>query len=537
MGEVVDDATEETRENTSSSIRSGLLEVSNELEESEEIEENEKDANKDDDRKEGHPVIDYPESIYSGTWERIMFAGIVAFAANISTLSIPIYFPALTTLANAFHTSVERINVTATVYSIFQGISPVFWATISDSSGRRPVYFVCCIIAICANVGLALSPNYAALLCLRCLQAFGAASTVALYGGVVGDFTTRRDRGGLMGICTGLSQVGNCIGPIIGGLLIYRWDWPSIFWFLAALSGFILVLMFLLLPESNRRFCGTGSRVPRTLAHRSPYIWVRHRLKGVPYYPSEPEYEQQWCLPPAHIDWRRFWYLIKQPDTILVLVPVAMHYTTWYMVLTAQSTQLIRFYEGFDELKAGFTYVASGVGSILASFGTGKFLQWNYKRSMDKFRAECQYKGILYDASQFNIYQARLSMSFYASLLLIVTTIIFGWTLEYRISFYVPVIMTFFIALSASAFLNIASTLLVDLFPSDSAASQSCNNLARCLLCAVGLAAVDRMMSGMGVGGCFTLMAGFCALTLICIYSEMRWGSRIAARRNANSQN
>lgn len=475
--------------------------------------------------------VEYPDSIYTGSWERILFAAIVAFASNTSTMSIPIYFPALNVLASAFHTSVERINVTATVYSIFQGISPVFWATISDSMGRRPVYFGCCIIAICANVGLALSPNYAALFCLRCLQAFGAASTVSLYGGVIGDFTTRRDRGGLMGICTGLSQVGNCIGPLIGGVLIYRWDWPSIFWFLASLSGLVLALIFLFLPETNRRVCGTGSRVPESYIHRSPYAYFRHKLTGVPYYPSQEEYQKQWKLAPARIDWLRFWYIIKQPDTILVLLPAAMHYTTWYMVLTAQSTQLMRYYDGFNAQKVGFTYLGSGVGTISASFGTGRFMQWNYKRNFAKFSKQCELQGVECHSSNFNIYRARLSISFFASLLLVVATIVFGWTLEYHISFYVPIVMTFFIAFSATVFLNVTSTLLVDLFPGDGAASQSCNNLARCLLCAAGLAAVDRMMNKMGTGGCFTLMAGFCGLTLFCVYFEMEHGSRLAARR------
>jgi hypothetical protein len=39
-----------------------------------------------------------------------------------SPLTANIYFPAIQTIANAFHTSVELINVTVTVYMVLQGI-------------------------------------------------------------------------------------------------------------------------------------------------------------------------------------------------------------------------------------------------------------------------------------------------------------------------------------------------------------------------------------------------------------------------------
>lgn len=39
-----------------------------------------------------------------------------------SPLTANIYFPAIQTLSNAFHTSVELINITVTVYMILQGI-------------------------------------------------------------------------------------------------------------------------------------------------------------------------------------------------------------------------------------------------------------------------------------------------------------------------------------------------------------------------------------------------------------------------------
>ena len=58
-------------------------------------------------------------------------------------------------------------------------------------------------------VGLAQTPtsDYWLLLFLRCFQAFGSASTIALGAGVVGDISTRAERGGFFGVSTMGSMV------------------------------------------------------------------------------------------------------------------------------------------------------------------------------------------------------------------------------------------------------------------------------------------------------------------------------------------
>ena len=103
-------------------------------------------------------------------------------------------------MATAFHKSTELINLSITGYMVFQGIcqlsialysrrylsfdsiAPMFWGTIGDKVGRRPV-FIACLVTLCLScVGLALMPTnaYWLLVLLRCLQAAGSASTIAL---------------------------------------------------------------------------------------------------------------------------------------------------------------------------------------------------------------------------------------------------------------------------------------------------------------------------------------------------------------------
>lgn len=78
------------------------------------------------------------------------------------------------------NTTASLINLTVTCYMVFQGISPTLWGSLSDSWGRRPIYLSTLIVYIGTCVGCAFAPNFASLLVLRMLQAFGSSSVIAL---------------------------------------------------------------------------------------------------------------------------------------------------------------------------------------------------------------------------------------------------------------------------------------------------------------------------------------------------------------------
>ena len=94
------------------------------------------------------------------------------------------------------------------------------WGTISDYFGRRPTTAACLLVLSLSCVGLALVPTsaYWLLMVLRCLQAAGSASTIAIGNiyqflkpflfsilmsagaGVVGDISSRAERAGFYGL-------------------------------------------------------------------------------------------------------------------------------------------------------------------------------------------------------------------------------------------------------------------------------------------------------------------------------------------------
>lgn len=106
----------------------------------------------------------------------------------------------------------------------------MLWGTMADKLGRRPVFIACLLVLSIACVGLALVPTdaYWLLVLLRCLQAAGPGSTIALGAGVISDIAEPFERGGFFGLLS--------LGPMVCTVLLYesymdsfyyRWDRKS----------------------------------------------------------------------------------------------------------------------------------------------------------------------------------------------------------------------------------------------------------------------------------------------------------------------
>jgi MFS family permease len=75
-----------------------------------------------------------------------------------------IYFPTLNPLKIELHVSSTVINLTLTLFMIFQGLAPTFVGDLADMDGRLPAYIITFIIYIGTNIGQALQKNYIVLI-------------------------------------------------------------------------------------------------------------------------------------------------------------------------------------------------------------------------------------------------------------------------------------------------------------------------------------------------------------------------------------
>ncbi|KAI0971083.1 major facilitator superfamily domain-containing protein [Xylaria arbuscula] len=443
---------------------------------------------------------------------------ITSTAATFSGFASNIYFPALSTIAHDFNVSLELINLTVTSYLILQGIAPSFWGPLSDVKGRRITYCFTFLVFLGACVGLAESRNYATLIVLRGLQSAGSASTIAIGAAVIGDITTREERGGFMGVFQAGLLAPVAIGPVIGGALTIL-GWRAIFWFLTIYSAVFLILLILFLPETLRSVVSNGSVHPSSLITRFP-LTIYQKTTKINFSPQAAHVAKT-----TRIDLGGPFRILFSKQAAPIIVFLGIYYAVWQMTITAMST-LFKSNYGLTETQIGLTYIANGAGSIIGTLITGKILDADYRRVKERHQSQASQDNV--DDAAFPIEKARLRLVPIFAGLQCASVLVFGWTTQYshRVHIAVPIITTFFTGWALVSTQSVIMTYLVDIFPDQKAAASASMNLARCLLAAGGTSIVMPLINAVGVGWTFTITVGALLVALVGLGIQWYFGKK-----------
>ncbi|KAJ6000007.1 hypothetical protein N7481_000416 [Penicillium waksmanii] len=480
-----------------------------------------------------------PYSIFDKRQKWLVVA-LVSTAATFSGFASNIYFPALPTIADDLNVSLELVNLTVTSYLIFQGIAPSLWGPVSDVRGRRIAYICTFIVFIGACIGLAETKNYATLIVLRCLQSTGSASTIAIGSGVIGDITTRAERGGFMGIFQAGLLAPVAIGPVIGGALAGSMGWRSVFWFLMIYAAVFLLVLIFVLPETLRSIVANGSVSSSNPMTRFP-LQTYQKLSKVETDPNTPPPQ---LAARKNVDiFGPFRILISKQAAPIILF-LAIYYAVWQMSITAMSS-LFKDRYGLTEIQIGLTFIANGVGSIIGTLITGKILNLDYGRVKGSFEArvstdvedESAVSQTKSNQEDFPLEKARLRLVPFFSLLQCLSLLLFGWTIQlpHSVHIAVPIVSTFITGWTAVSMQSVIMTYLVDIYHDKSAGASASLNLARCLFAAGGTSFVMPLINAVGVGLTFTICVIVQVVALIG--PLLQWKFAAGWRKKAEAQN
>ena len=484
--------------------------------------------------------------------ERLTLALFLSLIGFCSAMSMPIYWTALPQLEEAFHITEERINFTVTAYLCFQAVAPLFISSISDVYGRRPVILICILGGVVTNVGLAVSRTYWLIIFLRCVLASFLAPLISITSACVGDFTTRRNRGGLTALTSGFTLIGQGIAPFLGAVMATAWKWPAIFWFSAALQGLILTIAFLMVPETHRAFVGNLSVIPKNPIHRAPILmFFKDRLVKFDETLVEKNLKQ-------YAPWKPL-LLISRIQVFYILLPSSILFAIWTISQTSMTVHLSKYYH-YSTLDIGLCFFAPGIATVTGTLLSGKLLDKLYKKKKELYNQK--YAAILENYNKelldyhhhhhrhhhhensnkdsnedkfeelemqeippFNILYVRLYYIPYAAIIVCLATIVFGWCLQHVIKIPVILVMSFLITFFCMFPLNITATVLVDMFPEISGGATALNNLFRCGMSAIFVSCLDKMEVSMSLGGTYTFMGGIgllfsCLIGLLILKSD-----------------
>ncbi|KAE8412354.1 major facilitator superfamily domain-containing protein [Aspergillus pseudocaelatus] len=446
---------------------------------------------------------------------------IASFSGIISPISASIYYPALPTLAKDMNVSISLINLTIMTYLILQGISPSFTGSFSDVYGRRLAYMFCYTTYIGANIGLALQSDYAALMVLRCVQAAGSSGTIAIGSAVVADISTRAERGKYIAYATMGTTLGPALGPVIGGLLDHFLGWRWIFWFLVILGGFNFALILVTYPETCRAVVGNGS-VPPAKWNRPLWAMLREALglqsheveKKIDYETLEKSRSRPNPLTSVRI--------ALEKEGGLILIYGALLYAGYMIILSTLTSQLESEY-GFNSIQVGLCYLPLGIGSLTSRWSAGPLLDWNFKREAKRQNLPIV-KNRQQDIRDFNIENARLTITMpfvYAACLLLLA---YGWVMRFKTHLAVPLVLLFFSGHLTTGAFSTLSTLIVDIHRQSAATAVAANNLFRCLLAAGATAFATPLIDRIGIGWTTTFIVGVWIVFSAFLWAVYLWG-------------
>ncbi|KAK3675121.1 hypothetical protein LTR78_005055 [Recurvomyces mirabilis] len=468
----------------------------------------------------------------------------IVFAVSISSLISPFgattFYPALDVLAEDLNVTPTLINLSLTTYMIAQGIAPSLIAGMSDNSGRRLSFIVCFVIFVIANVGLALQTNYAALLVLRMVQAFGCSAAIALCTAVVADIATSAERGRYMGYATAGLLIGPAFGPTIGGVLDQYLGWRSTFWFLAIFGGFLLVTFTFLFPETCRNVVGNGS-IPARGVNLSILGYLQQRRHAKQMY-EDDEVETASVALAAKRRGKftfpnplRTLAILGEKESLIVLLYNGAFFTGMIGFATPAIPVLYKDIYNLNTLDIGLCYITMGVGSLTSALTMGHAVDWNFRRHAKRLGVVIT-KGKQQDLSDFPIERVRLEVVVPGHVIGTLAILAFGWTLKYRTNLAAPEIALFFIGFGVSTSFNISNTLLVDLHKSTPATATAAVNFVRCLMTAGAAACIIPLCNAIGPGWAFTLIGLVYVVLIGVLFLLMARGQQWRKETNAKKE-
>jgi multidrug resistance protein len=487
-----------------------------------------------------HTEPDPPFTTFSRR-RRIYLTYLLGYLTLASSLTATIYFPLIENLGRYYQTSIQAINLTITLYLVFQAISPAFFGPLSDTLGRRPVFLLTFLVYCAASVGLALNKqSYAALLLLRSLQSVGGSVVMSLAYAVVADISIPAERGKILGPMLAATNLGPCVGPIIGGGVLEatrQVQWC--FWTLAIFGTSAFVLLGWTLPETGRMIVGNGSIRARGVWQTWGNCFKRNTSQCSPtHQPNDhtsgintgPVGKGRLSFPNPFISIR----LILHADTFLILWSAGSPYAVWYSIQASIPVIYSQQY-GYNMIAVSLYFLSGGLGVIVGGFIAGRLLDMNYEKvaaahdlPVDRVAGD--------DIRDFPIELARSRDSYWLHVFSVCALAGYGWTVDFRVHPSVPLIFQFFIGARCTIVLQLFSTLMVDISAGKSGAAGASNNIMRCALSAMTVAALHPLIEGLGNGWAFTLIGFVDGISgSICVWLLQRYGWKWRLQRDCRS--
>ena len=176
----------------------------------------------------------------------------------LTFLDITIVSVALAGIQTELRAGVSSLQWVVGAYALTFAASMLTFGTLGDQFGRKKILVagICVFIAgaLMAGLSVIVTSGSAALgivIAGRAVMGVGAAAsepgTLSMLRHIYPEYTSRN---WALGVWAAVSGSALALGPVVGGALVYAWNWPAIFWFNVLFGVIALVGAIVVLPEN-----------------------------------------------------------------------------------------------------------------------------------------------------------------------------------------------------------------------------------------------------------------------------------------------
>ncbi len=169
---------------------------------------------------------------------------------GLGPATVDMYLPALPQLADEFLTSTASVQATLTGSLVGMALGQFLIGPLSDTLGRRRPLLAGVAVHVLSSLAMIAAPSIGALMALRVLQGFGAASGAIIAMAIVRDLFVGRGASTMLSRLVLVTGIAPVLAPAVGGFMLGFTGWRGIFLVLASVSLVVIVLCGFALPET-----------------------------------------------------------------------------------------------------------------------------------------------------------------------------------------------------------------------------------------------------------------------------------------------
>ncbi|KAK6592835.1 multidrug resistance protein, partial [Botrytis cinerea] len=412
----------------------------------------------------------------------------VTFLICLLTFSVyigsAIYSAGIMDVMQQFGVSQVAATAGLTLFVAGYGIGPMIWSPMSEipQVGRNPVYIGTLLVFVVFQFGVIYAKNFAMMLIFRFLTGFFGSPVLATGGASLADMYAPKKRAYAIGIWGMAAVSGPVLGPLVGGFAAESKGWTWTIWELTWLSGFALVVLFLLLPETSS--ANILYRRRRRLAKAS----------GVDNLRSEPELEADEMTTKDKINMALilpFSLTFSEPILFCLNLYIALIYGLLYVWFESFAIVFVEIH--------GFSLGLEGLAFLEPKFDESG----NIKPEI------------------------RLQPAFVGAFCIPICLFWFGWTSKESIHWIVPIIGSAFFSIGAFLLFNSVLNYIGDAYPKVAASAFAGNDFMRSCFGAGFPLFANAMFKDLGVPWASSTLA-FISVAFIPIpFILYRWGEKI----------